>query len=92
VKLDIGEFETKVWQEQPNSSWLPSAKKASVDGSDSLDSFSVYLQKRFPGSFILFKKLSPVDQNTVWQNYVNTGNLGGIRSDIYSLRRKSRNR
>jgi hypothetical protein len=89
VKLDIDEFTTKIYQEQPDSSWLPSSQKASVDGSDSIDSFSQFLNKRFPGSFILYKKLSPKDQNTVWKNYVNTGNLGGIRSDIYSLRRKA---
>ena len=92
VKLDIGEFQTKTWQEQPNSSWLPSGQKASVDGSDTLESFNGFLKKRFPGSFILYKKLSPADQEKVWKNYVNTGNLGGIRSDIYSFRRKSRNR
>lgn len=89
VKLDVGEFETKVWVEQPNSTWLPSGNKASVDGSDSLESFSQFLGKRFPGSFILYKKLNPEDQKTVWQNYVKTGSLGGIRSDIYSLRRKA---
>jgi len=90
VKLDVEEFSTKVWQDQPNSSWLPSGEKSSVDGSDTLESFNGFLQKRFPGSFILYKKLSPEDQKKVWKNYVNTGNLGGIRSDIYSFRRKSR--
>ena len=92
VKLDIDEFHTKVWTEQSNSSWLPSGEKASVDGSDTLESFNGFLQKRFPGSFILYKKLSPEDQKKVWKNYVNTGNLGGIRGDIYSFRRKSRGR
>ncbi len=90
VKLDVEEFSTKVWKEQPNSSWLPSGEKSSVDGSDTLESFNGFLQKRFPGSFILYKKLPLEDQKKVWQNYVNTGNLGGIRSDIYSFRRKSR--
>jgi hypothetical protein len=90
VKLDVDEFDTKVWTEQPNSSWLPSGTKASVDGSDTLESFNGFLKKRFPGSFILYKKLSPEDQKKVWKNYVNTGNLGGIRSDIYSFRRKNR--
>jgi len=90
VKLDVEEFSTKVWKEQPNSSWLPSGEKSSVDGSETLESFNGFLQKRFPGSFILYKKLSPGDQEKVWKNYVNTGNLGGIRSDIYSLRRKNR--
>jgi len=90
VKLDVEEFSTKVWTEQPNSSWLPSGEKSSVDGSDTLESFNGFLQKRFPGSYILYKKLSPEDQKKVWKNYVNTGNLGGIRSDIYSFRRKSR--
>ena len=93
VKLDINEFETKVFQEQPNSPWLPSGQKARVDGSDSLESFSDFLSKRFPGSFILFSKLEKADQEQVWKNYVKTGDLGGIRSDIYTLRRnKSRKR
>jgi hypothetical protein len=89
VKLDINEFETKIFQEQPNSPWLPSGKKARVDGSDSLESFNDFLSKRFPGSFILFSKLEKTDQEQVWQNYVKTGDLGGIRSDIYTLRRKN---
>lgn len=90
VKLDVEEFSTKIWKEQPNSSWLPSGEKSSVDGSDTLESFNGFLQKRFPGSYILYKNLAPEDQKKVWQNYVNTGNLGGIRSDIYSFRRKNR--
>lgn len=88
VKLDINEFETKIFQEQPNSPWLPSGQKARVDGSDSLESFSDFLSKRFPGSYILFSKLEQTDQEQVWKNYVKTGDLGGIRSDIYKLRRK----
>lgn len=92
VKLDVNEFQTKVWQEQPNSSWLPSGSQTSVDGSETLESFGNYLQRRFPGSYILFMKLEKSDQETVWKNYVNTGNLGGIRSDIYSLRRQSMRR
>ena len=92
VKLDVDEFQTKIFQEQPNSPWLPSGEKARVDGSDSLESFSEFLSKRFPGSFILFKKLEQSDQEKVWQNYVKTGDLGGIRSDIYTLRRNSSRR
>lgn len=92
VKLDVDEFQTKIFQEQPNSPWLPSGEKARVDGSDSLESFSDFLSKRFPGSFILFKKLEQSDQEKVWQNYVKTGDLGGIRSDIYTLRRNSSRR
>ena len=89
VKVDVNEFHTKIFQEQPNSPWLPSGQKSRVDGSDSLESFSDFLSKRFPGSFILFSKLEKTDQETVWQNYVKTGDLGGIRSDIYTLRRNS---
>ena len=92
VKVDVDEFHTKIFQEQPNSPWLPSGQKSRVDGSDSLESFSDFLSKRFPGSFILFSKLEKTDQEKVWQNYVKTGDLGGIRSDIYTLRRNSARR
>ncbi len=90
VKLDMSEFESKVWRQPPDSEWFPSSQKSSADRSDSLESFSAFLKKRFPGSHLLYQKLDANDQNQVWQNYTNTGNLGGIRSDIFSLRKQAR--
>ena len=69
---------------------MPSGEKARADGTDSLESFSQFLQKRFPGTYILFNKLDEKQKTEVWQDYVNTGDLGGIRSNIFSMRRKSR--
>ena len=90
VKLDINEFETKTWKQQPDSEWLPSSQKFSAGRSDTLASFSSFLKKRFPSSHLFYKKLDAKDQHQVWRNYSNTGNLGGIRSDIFSLRKKAR--
>lgn len=85
VKLDMQEFETRSWNQPPDSEWFPSGQKSGADRSDSLESFIAFLEKRFPSSYLLFNKLSTDDQRQVWQNYIDTGDLGGIRSDIYSL-------
>lgn len=90
VKLDFEEFSTGTFKAPENSTWMPTGKKASVDGTDSLESFSQFLQKRFPGTFILYKKLDDSQKTAVWKDYVNTGDLGGIRSNIFSMRRSSR--
>ena len=90
VKLDMQEFETKTWNQPPDSEWFPSSEKFGADRSDSLESFKTFVKDRFPGSYLLFNKLGEVDQNQVWRNYINTGNLGGIRSDIYSLWKQAR--
>ena len=90
VKLDFEEFSTGNFKAPENSAWMPTGTKASADGTDSLESFSAFLQKRFPGTFILYKKLDDSQQTTVWKDYVNTGDLGGIRSNIFSMRRSSR--
>ncbi len=90
VKLDIGEFETQVWVEPPDSEWFPKSQKFSAGRSDSVASFSAFVKERFPGSSLLFNKLDDKSQNKVWQNYNKTGDLGGIRSDIYSLWKQAR--
>ena len=90
VKLDMSEFETKTWKEQPDSKWFPSIQNSSAGRSDSVASFKAFLQDRLPGSYLLFNKLYASDQNQVWRSYKNTGDLGGIRSDIYSLWKQAR--
>ncbi len=90
VKLDIGEFENDIWVEPPDSEWFPKSQKFSAGRSDSVASFSAFVQDRFPGSYLLFNKLDDNSQNKVWQNYNKTGDLGGIRSDIYSLWKQAR--
>ena len=90
VKMDYDEFSTKSFTAPENSSWMPTGEKASVDGTDSLESFSQFLQKRFPGTYILFNKLDDKQKTEVWKDYVNTGDLGGIRSNIFSMRRQNR--
>lgn len=90
VKLDFDEFKTGEFKAPVNSTWMPTGTKASVDGTDSLESFSQFLLKKFPGTYILYKKLDDKQKTTVWQDYVQTGDLGGIRSNIFSLRRSAR--
>jgi hypothetical protein len=90
VKLDMQEFETQTWTQSPDSEWFPSREESGADRSDSLESFSAFLEGRFPSSYFLFTKLSKDNQRLVWQNYIDTGNLGGVRSDIYSLWKQAR--
>lgn len=85
VKLDIQEFDSKTWQQPSDSEWFPSGQQSGTDRSDSVESFQAFLKTRFPSSYLLFNKLEEGDQKQVWQNYIKTGNLGGIRSDVYSL-------
>jgi hypothetical protein len=87
VKLDMQESETKTWQQPSDSEWFPSGEES---GTDSMDSFQTFLQTRFPSSYLLFKKLDEGSQQQVWKNYIKTGNLGGIRSDVYSLWKQSK--
>ena len=86
VKLDLDEFYSGAFRPPEKSAWLPVGAKASADGAGSLASFSSFVKKRFPGTFILFQRLSQEQQTQVWQEYVKTGNLGGIRSNIYALK------
>lgn len=90
VKLDVSEFETKTWIQQPDSEWFPSSQNFSAGRSDSVEIFKAYLKDRLPGSYLLFNKLDEGDQNQVWRSYNKTGDLGGIRSDIYSLWKQAR--
>ena len=92
VKQDFAEFKTGEFKAPENSTWMPTGSKASVDGTDSLESFSNFLLKKFPGTYILYKKLNDHQKTSVWQDYVKTGDLGGIRSNIFSLRRSSRSK
>lgn len=90
VKKDYAEFSSGSFEALPDSSWMPSATTFSADGTASLESFNDFLLKRFPGTYILYAKLPEAQQTEVWQDYVNTGNLGAIRSNIFSLRRSTR--
>ena len=90
VKMDFEEFSTGSFNPPGSSSWLPNGTNASADGTDSLESFSKFLIKRYPGTYILFNKLPEVQKLQVLQDYVKTGDLGAIRSNIFSMRRKAR--
>ena len=90
VKMDFEEFSTGSFNPPGNSSWLPNGTKASADGTDSLESFSKFLIKRYPGTYILFKKLPEAQKLQVMQDYVKNGDVGAIRSNIFSMIRKKR--
>jgi hypothetical protein len=87
VQADVAEFTNGQFSAPADSDWLGAgAAGAADDGSASLASFHDFLKQRFPGTHILFKGLQPAQQTEVWEDYVKTGDLGGIRTNIFAMR------
>lgn len=82
IKADLAEFQSGSFAPPSGSSWTGTT--ASDDGTGSLADFEKFVKKKFRGSYILFARLPDWHKNKIWQNYLATGDLGGIRSDIYA--------
>ncbi len=85
VMADYQEFETGKYLPPKNLAWA--GYGAENDGALSLEDFSNFVKHKFPGTFILFSRLPRPQKKAVWQAYLKTGDLGGIRSNIYAARR-----
>lgn len=87
VKADVEEFSSGAFVAPGDTAWTGGAEAGADDGTASLASFEDFLKNRFRGTYILFRGLSEAQKIQVWQDYVKTGDLGGIRSNIFAMRR-----
>jgi hypothetical protein len=85
VMADYAEFTTGRYQPPGDLAW--SGQAGESDGTLSLADFSAFVKRKFRGTYILFSRLPKSQKNAIWQEYLKTGDLGGIRSNIYAARR-----
>ena len=86
IKADAKEFATGSFVAPQNSAWVGrGGSKAADDGTASLAAFQSFLKKRFPGTHILYAKLADGDKSTLWKDYVKTGDLGRLRTNIFAI-------
>ena len=86
VTADLNEFSSGKFDTPSSSDWLGSQQGA-ADGTASMEDFEAFVKSKFRGTYILFVRLSASQKHEIWQDYVATGDLGGIRSNIYAARR-----
>jgi len=88
VKADLAEFKTGAFTLSESNAWQRSQQASESDGTASLADFETFVKRKFRGTYILFTRLPDWKKNQIWQDYVSTGDLGGIRSNIYAARSK----
>lgn len=91
VRADVNEFSGMRFALPESNTWQRSAA-AENDGTASLDDFEKFVKSKFRGTYILFARLPEWKKTEIWEDYVSTGDLGGIRSNIYAARRSSANK
>ena len=89
VAADVNEFSTGSFVAPSNSGWVGGGSRATDDGTASLAAFDAFFKKRFPGTYILFVRLADQDKEAVWKDYVKTGDLARVRSNILAARSAS---
>ena len=93
VKADVAEFTTHEFQPPPDSAWVGSGSEAGHEGAAQtmdLEGFSAFLQKKSPGSFIFYRKLPKQYQQKLHDDYLATGDLDRIKSDIFKYSREAK--
>ena len=83
LQAEVDEFETGKFNLDPKSPWI--AKADAGAGTTDLEGFTKFLRRELPGTYILFVRLPKSTQMKLFENYVNTGDLGKVRGDIYDL-------
>jgi hypothetical protein len=87
VQADVAEFSSGEFVPPTDPAWLGAGHGDAVDdGSASLAAFEDFLKRRFRGTHMLFLGLNEAQRTEVWQDYVKTGDLGGIRTNIFAMR------
>jgi len=90
VRADLEEFSSGKFTLPESNSWNAKASGEN-DGTASLADFEDFVKTKFRGTYILFVRLPEWQKNQIWQEYLETGDLGGIRTNIYAARQgKSR--
>jgi hypothetical protein len=93
IKADVAEFTTHEFQTPPDSSWVGSGSESSQNGgtqSMDLNGFSAFLQKKTPGSYIFYEKLSMKYKQKLHGDYLATGDLDRVKADIFKYSREAR--
>jgi len=91
VRADLQEFSSGEFTLPEDNPWLRKAQGAS-DGTASLADFETFVKSKFRGTYILFARLPEWKKTEIWQEYLSTGDLGGIRTNIYAARRSGDSR
>ena len=87
VEADVAEFTAGTFNAPPDSPWTVAGAAGNVDdGTADLASFESFLKRRFAGTYILFVRLNQYQKTRVWEDYVKTGDLGSVRSNIFAMR------
>ena len=86
VRADLEEFDSGRFKLPENNPWGATAS-AEEDGTASLADFEEFVKNKFRGTYILYMRLPESQRNEIWQEYVQTGDLGGIRTNIYAARK-----
>lgn len=89
IKADVAEFETKVFSPPAESAWLGAESGEAAQLAD-LAGFSNFLRKKSPGSYIFYKKLPTEYKEQLHQEYLATGDIERIKSDIFKYTREVR--
>lgn len=87
VKADYAEFANGSFQPPADLAWTGKALAVS-DGAASLADFGNFVKQKFRGTYILYSRLPESQKYAIWQEYLKTGDLGGIRSNIYAARKR----
>ena len=85
VRADLEEFNSGKFTLAESNSWNAKASGEN-DGTASLADFEEFVKTKFRGTYILFVRLPEWQKNQIWQEYLETGDLGGIRTNIYAAR------
>lgn len=91
VRADFDEFGSGSFQTPQDSDWLGQTEEGETDAG-SLAEFDAFVKKKFRGTYILYARLPTWKKTEIWEEYVKTGDLGGIRSNIYAARRAGKKR
>lgn len=91
VMADLDEFNSGEFVTPEDKSWVFSAETEN-DGTASLSDFESFIKTKFRGTYILFARLPDWKKEEIWKKYVSTGDLGGIRSSIFSFRKGKKSR
>jgi hypothetical protein len=82
IEADVAEFATHDFQPPAGSKWLGESANELVQLMD-LESFSLFLKNKSPGSFIFYEKLPVQYKNQLHNDYRVTGDLDRIKEDIF---------
>lgn len=83
VVADVAEFDSGTFSLSDQNGWVGGGHQN--DGTADLAAFEDFLKETLRGTYILYVGLAESSKVEVWENYVNTGDLGGVRSDIFAL-------